>query len=163
MQPSIRLSVGETLLFASRRHWLALIVPVLCVVFAGTLQLAGSCARYPTIEVLHPCLLITILTVVVASTPFVLEWLTTWFILTNERVLLSQSPVWLRQRSLWLTEIASVSSEQGVLGRLLGFGTVRVDTAASQAGRITFDYVPDPRGAEAQIAAAVTARQLRGA
>jgi hypothetical protein len=94
--------------------------------------------------------------------PFVLDWFTTWFVVTNQRVLLLQQPVWLLVHGVNVSAIESVSVRQGMLGEVFGFGDVLIDSAATQGGRLVFDFVPRPIAVLTLLVAARARRRPQG-
>jgi len=151
---------GEVVRFARRRHVVTLLGPLAAIVLAGILVGTESCPIALALDLDGKCPLVVAFALVAASLPFVLDWLTTRFILTDQRLLLVRAPLWLRARSLWLEDVAGLSVRQGVLGRVGNFGDLWVDTPATRRSFLLFAFAPDPLVLRDQIAAAVTARKL---
>lgn len=141
--PDSLLLPGEILLFSTRRHLLWLLVPLALILIAAFLLATRACST-GELRLDDRCPVLVAVGVASAALPFLLEWRTTHFGLTNYRLFRLQAPVWLRSRQLDLAAIQSLSAQQSLLGRLFGFGDVFVDTAARRGGRIVLDYVPDP-------------------
>jgi uncharacterized membrane protein YdbT with pleckstrin-like domain len=153
--PEALLAPGEIVLLTTRRHILVLVVPLFFVLVAGLLSLTQTCPIAVALQFDGRCSPVVAVGVAVAALPFLLDWLTTRFVITNQRVLRLQRPIWLLSRSLELSAIEGLTLRQGILGRLLGFGDVIMDSAATQGGRLVFDFVPTPQAVLDRIAAAM--------
>jgi PH (Pleckstrin Homology) domain-containing protein len=160
--PEALLAPGEGVLLVTRRHVITLVIPLLLILTAGLLLLTQTCPIAVAVQLDGRCPLVVAALGVTAALPFVLDWFTTRFVLTNRRVIRLQRPIWLLVRSLDLSTIEGLSLRQGILGRLVGFGDVVIDSAATQGGRLVFDFVPDPEVVLNRIAAAVAAMERAG-
>jgi uncharacterized membrane protein YdbT with pleckstrin-like domain len=68
----------------------------------------------------------------------VLRWDRTSLVVTTEKLLVVHGVAQRRAAAVRLARVGPVEVEQGILGRLLGYGTVI-------AGDLEIPYVPDPR------------------
>ena len=59
--------------------------------------------------------------------------------LTLEKGILSRS-----HHEIWVPDIREVTNEQTLIGRILGYGSVTVDTAARDGAEITLESIPHP-------------------
>jgi hypothetical protein len=157
--PDNLLAPGEVTLLVTRRHLITLIIPLLLILIAGLLFLAQTCPIAVAVQLDHRCHLIVAATVAGMTLPFALDWLTTRFVLTNQRVLLIQQPTWLLVRSVDLRAVEAVSVRRGILGELFGFGDVLIDSSATQGGRLALDFAPNPAAALTLVAAARARRR----
>jgi len=66
------------------------------------------------------------------------SWEQTRVVLTNEKLFVVHGTLRKRAAAVRLARIGAVEIEQGLLGRLLGYGTI-------VAGDLEIDYVPRPR------------------
>lgn len=146
---------GEVILLTTRRHVITLIVPLVFILVAGLLLLTQTCPIAVALQLDGRCPLVVAVALPAVPLPFLLDWLTTHFVLTNQRLLRRQRPLWLLTRSLGVSSIAGLTVRQGILGHLRGFGDVVKDSAATQGGRLIFDFVPTPETVLDRIAAAV--------
>jgi hypothetical protein len=91
------------------------------------------------------------------------DWQNDVYQVTATRIIdVERRPLYLREqrREASLGMIQNVSLEiPGVLGNLLDYGSVTIETAG--AGAFTFDYVKDPRGVQAEIFRRVEAFQAQ--
>jgi Bacterial PH domain len=149
---------GEQVLFVTHRHLITLLIPLFLIGMSAFLLLTRACPIALDLQLDGRCPLIASGFGLIAALVFGLDWLTTRFVLTSERLILVQAPIWLRTRSLRLSTIEGLSLRQGILGRFLAFGDVIVDSAATQGGRMVLDFVPGPEELRDRIAAAIAAR-----
>src|SRR5437870_13726176 len=66
------------------------------------------------------------------------SWERTHVVVTSEKLFVSSGTLRRRAAGVRLSRIGPVEIEQGLLGRLLGYGTI-------VAGDLEIDYVPEPR------------------
>ena len=131
---------GETVVFRARLHWIVLAKPVLIAcVFAAlgiTLLIApfashgsrDSSVRYTTIAGLV-CLLIAVITVIAGTT----RRSSAEFAVTNKRVILKAGVFQVRTLELFLNKIESVSVDQTLWGRILGYGSIVIHGTGGSA------------------------------
>lgn len=153
--PCLREEEGDTITW--RKHWIALLGPIapptilIClatVAGAWLLRMQGSARG--SILVGYGIVLLFIV-------PWWLwvfeDWQNEMYRVTSSRIIdLKQSPFALREerREASLGMIQNVNLKvPSVVGRLLGYGTVTIETAG--AGAFTFDHVKDPREVQAEI------------
>jgi hypothetical protein len=81
------------------------------------------------------------------------DWQNEIYQVTTTRIIdVEQKPLYVREerREASLGMIQNISLEiPGILGKLLNYGSVTIETAGAEA--FTFDYVKDPRGVQADI------------
>jgi hypothetical protein len=91
------------------------------------------------------------------------NWQNDFYQVTATRIIdVERLPLYLREqrREASLGKVQDISLEiPGVLGNLLNYGSVTIETAG--AGALTFDYVKDPRGVQAEIFRRVEAFQAK--
>ena len=141
------LTSGEVVLYRTRLHWTVLVGPLLVSIafvaagtglfVAATRPSAGGAAR--TFAILG------VVCVLVAA----LAWITglirrssTEMAVTNRRVLMKVGMVGRRTVELMLPKVESVAVDQGVMGRLTGYGTVVVRGTGGTCE--TFERVGQP-------------------
>ena len=153
--PSFREEVGDTIIW--RKHWVALLGPVtpptaLIVLLTGVVAwlLLQERGDRTTILVFYGVGLLFLV-------PWWLwvfeDWHNEMYQVTPSRIIdIEQLPLALREerREASLGMIQNVNlSVPGVLGRLLGYGSVKIETAG--AGAFTFDYVKNPQAVQTEI------------
>lgn len=140
---------GEELVLDLRPHWIALVLPALATV----LTLAAMLVLYRTFD---ERILDTI--VGVTGTLFLLaypvrrlvDWLTSHFVVTSDRIIHRRGFIAKYSMEVPLEAINDVRFEQGILDRVIGAGTLVVQSA-SEAGRQVFDDIRDPEAVQKTI------------
>lgn len=112
---------GETLLYQTGRHWIVLVVPLVLGVFFGLagLGLIFSSGGAPG----------AFLLLIVGGAFIGFAFLTRKSVemgVTNKRVITKSGILSRRTLELLLTKVESIGVEEGILGRMLGYGTVIV-------------------------------------
>jgi uncharacterized membrane protein YdbT with pleckstrin-like domain len=139
------LNPGEKVIFSTRTHVKALVLPALIlVVVAGA---AGWLASQVDSNGKHKGTLYIAIAVVAVLTvlwfclrPF-LTWLTATYTVTDRRLTTHQGVISRSGHDIPLARISDVSYEKGVLDRILGCGTLIVSDA-SEKGRVALPDVP---------------------
>ncbi len=144
--PQKLLAPGETISFETRPHWRALFVPaiiLIATVFAvtwlyfwiDTTQFGGTVMRW---IVLGAGLLILILWALV---PF-LRWVTTEYVFTDRRIIVRSGIITRQGRDMPLAKVNDVSFKVPVMGRILNYGELDIQSAGENEG-LTIADVPD--------------------
>ncbi|MGH2681479.1 MAG: PH domain-containing protein [Actinomycetota bacterium] len=147
--PTRLLIEGEELILDLRPHWIALIMPTI----ATLATLAVMLVLYDTFE---ENILDTV--VGVAGTLFLLaypvrklvDWLTSHFVVTSDRIIHRRGFIAKYSMEVPLEAINDVRFEQGILDRIIGAGTLVVQSA-SEAGRQVFDHIRSPEDVQRTI------------
>jgi membrane protein YdbS with pleckstrin-like domain len=141
--PSRRLlSDGEHVIASTRTHGKALVLPG--AAFIAICAVTGFLiALLPTGSTHDPLLLLMLaLALVVAGyacfRPF-LRWLTSSYSVTNRRLITRTGVLTRKGRDIPLHKINDVSSERGVLDRMLGCGTLVVSDASEEGKSVLHD------------------------
>lgn len=139
--PEDALAQGEELLWFSRRHPKTLassiLILLLIAVVAG-LMIAigdGGALQFLGIVVLVGGLLWFV------TVPF-LQWMTATYTVTDRRILTRYGLIKQTGRDIPLQRISGVSFEKGLLDRMVGCGTLLVESSAESTS-IVFHDVPD--------------------
>jgi CRP-like cAMP-binding protein len=143
------LQKGENLVLFQRRHWLALLRKVLFALIlfvlvgsAGLLLLSTGAAQPVWIFWL---LTGTGLLALIQFTWGLLDYLNDYLLVTNQRLVRQEKVIFIAElrQAAFLEQIRNVDVSVAFWGNLLGYGALKVQTAAS-SGAIAFDFVPDP-------------------
>jgi membrane protein YdbS with pleckstrin-like domain len=134
--PDHLLARGETVVLHKHPHWKVLALPVvwlLLIVGAASFGIAYLHSRVPdpglwTIVVLAVALLLVVFLVVV---PFV-KWRTEHFVLTDRHVFFRAGFLKRREHQIPLGRIQNLEVNVTFWGRILGYGTLTVESAADQ-------------------------------
>jgi uncharacterized membrane protein YdbT with pleckstrin-like domain len=147
--PTRLLIEGEELVMDLRPHWIALIMPAIATVAT----LAVMLVLYQTFE--EPILDNV---VGIAGTLFLLAypvrklvaWLTSHFVVTSDRIIHRRGFIAKYSMEVPLEAINDVRFEQGIVDRVIGAGTLVVQSA-SEAGRQVFDHIRKPEEVQKTI------------
>jgi uncharacterized membrane protein YdbT with pleckstrin-like domain len=147
--PTRLLIDGEELVMDLRPHWIALIMPAVATIAA----LAVMIVLYETFD---EDILDNV--VGVAGALFLLaypvrklvDWLTSHFVVTSDRIIHRRGFIAKYSMEVPLEAINDVRFEQGVIDRVIGAGTLVVQSA-SEAGRQVFDHIRKPEEVQKTI------------
>jgi uncharacterized membrane protein YdbT with pleckstrin-like domain len=136
--PQKLLAEGEEVQFELRPHFRALLVPILIllgIVFIGSwifFSVDNTIVRW-----------IVAIVAIVLFVPFVLtaflRWLTTQYVFTNRRIITRSGIIAKRGRDMPLTKVQNVSFDISLMGRLLNYGVLRVDSANVEGDLVIAD------------------------
>ena len=142
--PTKLLAADEHLICDLHPHWKALVTPLVTLVlvlgigsFAAARMPDGSHQGLGRLAVLVVCLL---LLGFYAVRPF-LRWVTTHFVITDRRVLVRTGVLARTGRDIPLSRINDITFSHTFLERLLGCGTLVVESAGER-GQVTLSEVP---------------------
>jgi hypothetical protein len=124
----------ERICLDERRHVVVLAGPLLRAAGLALLGIAGMTLGWPTS--IAGVLLQTLAAVIALRA--VWNWERTRVVLTTEKLFVVHGTLRRRAAAVRLSRLGAVEIEQGLLGRLLGYGTI-------VAGDLEIDYVPEPR------------------
>lgn len=142
--PRRLLSQDEEVELELHPHWKALVVPVLALLVVVPLA-SFAAARIPAGSaqpLLRAAIAAVAVVVLVATTvmPF-LRWLTTHYVVTDRRLITRRGIIARNGRDMPLTRINDISFSHTVLERVLGCGTLVVESAGER-GQLTLEDVP---------------------
>ncbi|MEU7478891.1 PH domain-containing protein [Lentzea sp. NPDC042327] len=141
--PDDLLSSGEHVVIHRRPHWKVLVLPVfwlLVVVVLGT-YLAGLVGDLSWAGIAWTVLAVVALLLVVGLTLVPLaRWRTTHLVITSDRVIYREGVVKRTGLDIPLSRVNSVRFEQSLVDRVLGCGTLVVESASDAP--IPIDDVP---------------------
>lgn len=138
--PQKLLGADEQVVLDMHQHWKVLIVPMLEMLavlsLTGFLLAVVDDGRFRLAIAVFAAILLTLLVVI----PF-LRWRTTLFVVTNERVVMRSGILSRQGRDVPLSRVNDVSFEHSFLERILGCGTLMVESAGER-GQVTLTDVP---------------------
>lgn len=91
-----------------------------------------------------------------------LETLRWKYTFTNRRIVVRHGLVSVREQTARLARVQDLTLSQTLLGRMLGVGSLEVDTAGSEGGAIELKWLNRPAEVREKLEAAVQAEQERG-
>jgi hypothetical protein len=144
----------EHSLLLRRRHWFALVrtlpVPLFTLLALST---AAWLLSWLGIAMSTPLTLLLIGALPAAMVLWYLEdWRNDFYLVTAKRVLHEERVVLVYQTwdEVPLPKIQNINITHEFLGRMLGFGTMHIETASAR-GTMVLDYLPDPEGMQEVI------------
>jgi uncharacterized membrane protein YdbT with pleckstrin-like domain len=136
------LNEGERVVWSTRTHVKALLVPALVLVLAA--GIGGFLSSLPETHKQFWLILIWVLAgvaiLVYSVWPF-LKWLTTTYTVTDRRLTTHRGVINRSGHDIPLARISDVSYEKGLVDRIFGCGTLVISDASEQ-GRVALDDVP---------------------
>ena len=151
----------EIVLASTQRHFLFLLLPLVFLLIGAAFFLTQSCPLAVALRLDGRCYPVVGAAFLFAGGILVLDGWGTRFVLTSQRLMKTQTPVWLRSEILQLDSIESLTLKIGLLGRLFGFGTIFADSTATRRGRIALDFIPDPQRFHHRISGAIAQQRAQ--
>jgi uncharacterized membrane protein YdbT with pleckstrin-like domain len=139
---------GEELILDLRPHWIALVGPALVTVLAFALATWASTQVDGTVQaVTWGAFLVVMIAYPVRK---VVDWATSHFVVTSDRVVHRRGLIAKYSMEVPLEAINDVRFEQGIVDRVIGAGTLVIQSA-SEAGRQVFDHIRKPEEVQRTI------------
>jgi membrane protein YdbS with pleckstrin-like domain len=144
------LAPNERILFRARYHWVFYRFPIIVLILALALAIAAYTARSQQAwnEVGRPLVWIAAAFAAIALASFAMLRFRAnldEFVVTNRRVIRKVGLLSREIQQAPIEKVQDITVEQGMLGRMLGYGTVIVETA-SEKGMLVFPSVAQPDG-----------------
>jgi uncharacterized membrane protein YdbT with pleckstrin-like domain len=158
------LAVGEESIAVLHPHWKTLVRPialtflVVAVLLAGEVLIPGN--HWAAIERLALAVVAVLLLMWCLMIPILL-WRTTVYELTSKRMRLRDGVVTRHGRDIPLSRITDVSFSKGLLDRVLGSGTLVVESAGEH-GELSLKEIPHVERVQALLFQLVEAEQADG-
>ena len=135
---------GESLVLKAHQHWVVmvkpLLLPVALVVLAAVADFLPSVpSDYKTIGTLAAVALLGLWLIVVW-----IRWSSRSFTVTDRRVILDTGVFGRSSKVIALDRVQDIATNQSLLGRLLGYGRIEIDSAGA-AGREVLSALPNPQ------------------
>jgi uncharacterized membrane protein YdbT with pleckstrin-like domain len=140
---------GEELILDLRPHWIALVGPAIATVAI----LVGMIVLYQVFDERILDVVVGIAgTLLLLAYPVrrLVDWLTSHFVVTSDRIIHRRGFIAKYSMEVPLEAINDVRFEQGILDRMIGAGTLIVQSA-SEAGRQMFDHIRRPEEVQRTI------------
>jgi uncharacterized membrane protein YdbT with pleckstrin-like domain len=140
---------GEELILDLRPHWIALVGPAIATVAI----LVGMVVLYQVFDERILDIVVGIAgTLLLLAYPVrrLVDWLTSHFVVTSDRIIHRRGFIAKYSMEVPLEAINDVRFEQGILDRMIGAGTLVVQSA-SEAGRQVFDHIRRPEEVQRTI------------
>ncbi|GAA4423778.1 PH domain-containing protein [Actinokineospora soli] len=141
--PDDLLSDGETVVLHKHPHWKMLLLPYLALVVVLGLGIWGAILvqdlSWATVAWIIIGALALVLIIWLFFVPFV-RWRTTHFIVTTDRVMAREGVINRTGIDIPLSRISSVRFEHGLIDRIVGCGTLIIESSAQEP--LEFDDIP---------------------
>ncbi|MEH0020997.1 MAG: PH domain-containing protein [Desulfobacter sp.] len=109
---------GENIVYRTKLHWIAFIWPVIWIFFAIIFYSSGSDVA--------PIGTLFILIAILTGIPALINFITSEFGITNKRVIVKVGFIRRNSVEVLLNKVEGIQVIQGILGRILGFGSIIV-------------------------------------
>ena len=119
------LQPGETLVYQTTLHWIVFVGPALTILAGIAVYIYAGRITTLTTVVSAAGLALILLGAVTAVSVWI-KYISTEMAITNRRVIAKVGFVWRRTIEMERQKVESVSVDQSILGRILGYGTVIV-------------------------------------
>ncbi len=147
--PDRVLAQDEETVLRLHPHWKVLVLPVLVFLVAVGAAAFGA-ARTDSTPLRYAIIGAALLIVIVFTVLPFLRWRTTHFVVTTHRVLIRRGILSRSGRDVPLSRVNDVSFEHSFWERLLGCGTLLVESAGER-GQVVLDDVPRVERVQGQI------------
>ena len=139
--PRRLLSPGEEIIREFRPHWQFLITPILVTVLAVAVVVVVILLTEGTTRTIVLAVVAGLWLILVVRR--ILEWLTTQYVITNERVIFRAGILARRGKEIPLEVINDVSFSQSFLERIVGSGDLLIESAG-EMGQSRYTDIPHP-------------------
>jgi uncharacterized membrane protein YdbT with pleckstrin-like domain len=159
------LATGEAPVEVLRPHWKVLVGPVLLTFLVVAAALAGEVVIPAGKDSVIERLVLAVVAIVLLMWGLmypVLKWRTTRYELTSKRLRLRTGIIARDGRDIPLSRVTDVSFRKGILDRLLGCGTLVVESAGEH-GEITLTDIPHVERVSGELFQLVEDERLRAA
>jgi uncharacterized membrane protein YdbT with pleckstrin-like domain len=136
---------NEQITYRAKLHWLIYILPAIVFVIAILVALGGSMAAAGVVGVIGVILLM----------PPWIKSKSSEFAITNKRVLIKVGLIRRHSLELLLQKVEGIGVDQGILGRILGYGTITVSGVGGT--KEAFKMISRPLEFRRQVQASLTA------
>lgn len=146
--PKRLLVPGEELVLDLRPHWIALFLPALAtiaIVLGGFLVISKVDGF-----VINVILVVMAILLIVYPLRRFVWWLTSYFVVTSDRLIHREGWIAKHSMEIPLEAINDVRFSQGVIERVLGAGTLVIQSA-SESGRNEFSHIRKPEDVQRTI------------
>jgi len=146
--PQHLLGEGETIAFEMKPHWRALVWPIILLLlvvfgasFLGTWLFGSLGGFFGEVGGWIVVAIAVILFFGWVLRPF-LNWLTSQYVFTNRRIITRKGFIAKKGRDMPLSKVNNVEFEVPLMGRILNYGRLVVESASTD-GDLVIDDVPD--------------------
>lgn len=135
---------SETRVVAVRRHWARLSEPALSTFGALVVLLVLDHVIPPRVPFVRDLLLLCWVLLAARLVWRLLEWREEWFVVTDRRLLLRAGLLTRRVAMMPLVKVTDMSYSRPLVGRLLGYGEIVIESAGHDQALRRIRHLPDP-------------------
>jgi uncharacterized membrane protein YdbT with pleckstrin-like domain len=138
-----QLMPGESLVLKERQHWVVMIRPLLLPI---ALVVLAAVADFLNVIPSDFRLIATLAAVAILGLALILvfiRWSSRSFTITDRRVILDTGIFSRSTKVIALDRVQDISTNQSLLGRVLGYGRIEIDSAGA-AGTEVLSALPNP-------------------
>jgi membrane protein YdbS with pleckstrin-like domain len=135
---------NEQVVYRANLHWFYFLRPILWFAFAFFLFRTGASMNASERDAGLGAIILGVLVVfagIFSAIAHVITYKTSEFAVTNRRVIMKQGFIRRKTMELMLGKVDSLAVDQGIFGRIFGFGTVRVTVATEKQ---SFPFLAKP-------------------
>ena len=136
---------NEQIVFQANPHWLFLLVSMGQIFIFFFLYYFFACPflGFMAHALEHYCYFASLLILIFISLIFYLDWKFNRLYLTNFRLIKERGIIGKRYMSVRLSNIEDMTCTFGILGRILGYGDLTIESAGTH-GQMIFKGIPRP-------------------
>jgi uncharacterized membrane protein YdbT with pleckstrin-like domain len=154
-----QLITNEEIVYSTRKHWAAVLLDslwaILLLVGAVVLSWIQPDASTGVLGFIARIIQLVALGLFLVGVGWIIynvvAWRTAEYVVTNLRVFGHEGLLRRRESETLLTSITDIETKQGLVGRTLGYGNIRIISAAGRPGTDTFTAVLRPDGFKRNI------------
>lgn len=137
---------NEQIVFKANPHWLFLLVSMGQIFLFFFLYYFFACPflGFMARALEHYCYVAALIILIFISLIFYLDWKFNRLYLTNYRLIKERGIIGKRYMSVRLANIEDMTCTFGILGRILGYGDLAIESAGTY-GQMIFKGIPKPR------------------
>ncbi len=134
------LDSDERLVAVIHPHWWLVLGPASVFVAASVIAVLLTTLNYPLLSLVGLVILgVAVVNMVVRG----LQWYFEMLVVTDRRVRFARGVVLRRTSEIPLRHVNDITTEQGIIGRLLHFGRLRIDSG-NASGNELVTFIPNP-------------------
>lgn len=139
--PQHLLSDGEEVQFLLRPHFRALWLPFLLLVGELVVVIVAAVFLWDTF-LRTPLLILAVVTFILGTLIPFFRWLTTQYVFTNRRIITRAGLISRHGRDMPLAKVNNVSFRVSIMGRILNYGELTVESAADNDSDLIIADIP---------------------
>jgi uncharacterized membrane protein YdbT with pleckstrin-like domain len=155
---------GENLVLMEHPHWIvilkSLVAPIIVVIAAAVIDLTVDNTGIPNFRTIA-----TLAAIAFAGLWLIVVWIrwqSTVYTLTNQRIKIETGVFSRQSKMIPIDRVQDCTTRQSLLGRMLGYGLVEVDSAGADGPEV-LSHLPNPSSFRDQVFVESEKRRSGGA